>query len=169
MVTIMYTTYQWKFGELFIAMTPRGICRIEFSKQQNEESFVDSLKTLSQDHVHREDNQFRNLCSQLNSYFLGEKVIFDEPIDFLTGTIFQKKVWQKVSQIPYGQVITYGAIAKQIGNPKAVRAVGRANGANPIPILIPCHRVVAAGGKLGGYGGGLEIKEYLLRLEGAWG
>jgi len=167
MLEFMYTTYPWNFGKLYIAATPQGICKIEFSKVQTETMFVDALKSISHEEVNRKNHHFEKLCSKFDRYFAGEKMSFDEPLDFLIGTEFQKKVWQKVRQIPYGQVRTYGEIAAQIGNPKAVRAVGGANGANPIPILVPCHRVVAAGGKLGGYGGGLDVKEYLLRLEGA--
>jgi len=167
MLYVVYTTYPWKVGELLIAATPQGICQIEFGKLQTDEMFVNTLKSISDSQVSRQDRRFERLCLTFDRYFAGQKVTFNEPLDFLIGTEFQKKVWQEVSQIPYGQVRTYGEIAKEIGNPKAVRAVGGANGANPVPILVPCHRVVAAGGKLGGYGGGLDIKEYLLRLEGA--
>lgn len=169
MSEIVYTIYTWKFGELYLAATQKGICRIDFSRAQSEKDFVDALESMSAGNACRDDQYFGELRSELDRYFAGEKLIFNDPLDFLSGTDFQKKVWQAVAKIPYGQVRTYGDIAKTVGNPKAVRAVGGANGANPIPILVSCHRVVAAGGKLGGYGGGLDIKEYLLRLEGAWG
>jgi methylated-DNA-[protein]-cysteine S-methyltransferase len=84
-----------------------------------------------------------------------------------TGTEFNQRVWQELEKIPYGETISYGELARRLGKPKAARAVGTANGKNPIPIVIPCHRVVAAGGKLGGYGGGLPLKRRLLDLEAA--
>lgn len=101
---------------------------------------------------------------QLDAYFAGELKEFDLPI-FATGTPFQLMVWEELLRIEYGEVITYSEMARRIGKPKAARAVGNALGKNPIGIIIPCHRVVRAGGKLGGFGGGLRVKEYLLDLE----
>jgi methylated-DNA-[protein]-cysteine S-methyltransferase len=94
----------------------------------------------------------------------GKRTEFTFPIRF-EGSEFRQHVWRAVQAIPYGQTITYGELARRIGNPKAVRAVGTANGRNPLPLVIPCHRVVAAGGRLGGYGGGLRLKRRLLDLE----
>ena len=102
---------------------------------------------------------------ELSEYFAGLRREFSFPIN-PAGTTFQRRVWKALERIPYGTVSTYGDIARAIGNPKAPRAVGMANHHNPIPIVIPCHRVVAAGGKLGGYGGGVELKRKLLALEG---
>jgi methylated-DNA-[protein]-cysteine S-methyltransferase len=107
---------------------------------------------------------FSEATRQLLAYFAGELEDFDLPLAPL-GTAFQQKVWSELRNIPYGQTISYGELAGRIGNPKASRAVGLANGSNPIPIIIPCHRVIGANGKLTGYGGGLEIKEKLLALE----
>ena len=106
---------------------------------------------------------------QLREYFAGERWRFDLPLD-LTGTPFQTRVWRALEQIPYGETRSYRDIAEGIGAPAAVRAVGAANGANPIAIIVPCHRVVGAGGKLTGYGGGLPLKQSLLALEAknAW-
>jgi methylated-DNA-[protein]-cysteine S-methyltransferase len=102
--------------------------------------------------------------AQLRQYFAGRRSEFDLPLA-LRGTPFQLAVWRELQKVPYGQTISYGELARRIGNPKASRAVGSANGANQIPIVIPCHRVIAAGGKLGGFGGGLPVKEALLALE----
>ena len=102
---------------------------------------------------------------QLNEYFAGKRKTFSVKLDF-GGTPFQKKVWQAMLGIPFGETRTYGELAKQIGDPKAVRAVGAANGRNPISIIGPCHRVIGASGKLTGYAGGLAAKALLLRLEG---
>ena len=101
---------------------------------------------------------------QLRSYFAGELEQFDLPLA-PDGTSFQQKVWSELCEIPYGETISYGELARRIGNPNASRAVGLANGSNPIPIIIPCHRVIGSNGKLTGYGGGLPIKEKLLALE----
>ena len=103
---------------------------------------------------------------QLNEYFQGKRNSFSVPLDPI-GTEFQKDVWKALASIPYGQTRTYGDIAKQLGNPSAVRAVGAANGRNPISIILPCHRVIGASGDLTGFAGGLETKAYLLSLEGA--
>jgi methylated-DNA-[protein]-cysteine S-methyltransferase len=101
---------------------------------------------------------------QLREYFAGTRADFDLPLA-PEGTGFQRSVWKQLQAIPYGKTISYGELARRVGNPKASRAVGSANGKNPIPIVIPCHRVIAAGGKLGGFGGGLPTKEKLLALE----
>ena len=101
---------------------------------------------------------------QLNEYFAGQRTQFDLPLDF-EGTEFQKKIWQALLTIPFGETRSYKQIAEQVGNVKAVRAVGAANGRNPISIIAPCHRVVGANGKLVGFAGGLENKEILLKLE----
>lgn len=101
---------------------------------------------------------------QLNEYFSGQRQVFDLPLDF-EGTEFQQKVWQALLTIPFGETRSYKQIAEQLGNVKAVRAVGAANGKNPISIIAPCHRVVGANGKLVGFAGGLENKEILLKLE----
>ncbi|MEG2359645.1 methylated-DNA--[protein]-cysteine S-methyltransferase [Acinetobacter sp.] len=101
---------------------------------------------------------------QLNEYFAGQRRQFDLPLDF-EGTDFQQKVWQALLSIPFGETRSYKQIAEQIGNPKAVRAVGAANGKNPISIIAPCHRVIGASGKLVGFAGGLENKDILLKIE----
>lgn len=103
---------------------------------------------------------------QLREYFAGALRSFNLPI-LLEGTAFQKSVWEVLMDIPYGETISYGEQARRLGNPAAVRAVGLANGRNPVPIVVPCHRVIGANGMLTGYGGGLAIKEALLALEGS--
>ncbi len=101
---------------------------------------------------------------QLNEYFNGDRELFDIPVH-IEGTAFQKRVWDALTKIPYGDTISYKSLARWIKNPKAVRAVGSANGRNPLSIIVPCHRVIAADGSLGGYGGGLKTKSFLLDLE----
>ena len=106
------------------------------------------------------------LAEQIEAYLAGTRSDFDLPLDLEQGTPFQRRVWQALREIPYGRTITYGELARRVGAPGASRAVGSANGRNPFPLIIPCHRVVAAGGKLGGYsGGGPEVKQRLLEHE----
>jgi methylated-DNA-[protein]-cysteine S-methyltransferase len=107
----------------------------------------------------------REAVRQLTAYFAGELRAFDLPLD-MVGTEFQKRVWHELLTIPYGEIRSYRRVAHAIGAPHAVRAVGAANGANPIPIVVPCHRVIGSSGKLTGYGGGLPLKKRLLDLEG---
>jgi methylated-DNA-[protein]-cysteine S-methyltransferase len=105
-------------------------------------------------------------AGQLMEYFAGDRKEFDIPLE-LNGTPFQREVWTALAEIPYGQTVSYAELAEMVGRPKAFRAVGQANGSNPIPIVLPCHRVVASGGSIGGYGGGVSTKRRLLALEGA--
>lgn len=112
----------------------------------------------------KETPLIKETINQLEEYFSGKRKSFDLPFEF-KGTEFQKSVWNELLKIPYGETCSYGEIAKRIGNPKASRAIGMANNRNPISIIIPCHRVIGASGKLVGYGGGLDIKEILLNLE----
>ncbi|MDF1721603.1 MAG: methylated-DNA--[protein]-cysteine S-methyltransferase [Minwuia sp.] len=116
----------------------------------------------------RSDAPFVEATAQLRAYFARETDTFDLPLT-LHGTAFQKRVWTLLQAIPFGQTTTYGALARQLDAPRSSRAVGTANGANPLPIIIPCHRVVGSNGALTGFGGGLETKQFLLRHEGATG
>jgi O-6-methylguanine DNA methyltransferase len=108
---------------------------------------------------------FAQPIEQLEEYFAGRRLVFRLPLDLDQGTPFQRRVWKALLDIPYGTTVTYKDVAAAIGQPSAVRAVGSANGSNPIPIVVPCHRVIAAGGKIGGYGGGIPVKTKLLDIE----
>jgi len=132
-----------------VEWTSRGVCRVKFVRQRPQGRLPYHLQ------------------EQLDRYFAGQPVRFRVPLDLRAGTSFQQKVWQALRRIPYGQTRSYAWVARQIGSPKAVRAVGAACGANPVPILIPCHRVVRSDGSLGGFSGGLARKRALLRLENA--
>ena len=114
----------------------------------------------------QEDAVLRQAKQQLSEYFAGQRKQFDIPLA-AGGTEFQQAVWESLRRIPYGELCSYGDIARKIGRPKAVRAVGAANGRNPIPIIVPCHRVIGSNGTLTGFGGGLALKRELLALEGA--
>lgn len=107
---------------------------------------------------------FAAVIAQLDEYFAGERTVFDVPVE-LHGTPFQRQVWRALCDIPYGRTISYGELARRIDNPSAVRAVGLANGRNPVSVIVPCHRVIGADGSLTGYGGGVERKRRLLDLE----
>jgi methylated-DNA-[protein]-cysteine S-methyltransferase len=117
------------------------------------------------DHGSRDDRQSGAVIEQLAAYFAGELKDFDVPLA-MGGTPFQQTVWRELTGIPYGETVSYGELAERLGQPNAARAVGLANGKNPISIIVPCHRVVGAGGSLTGYGGGLPRKRYLLDFEG---
>jgi methylated-DNA-[protein]-cysteine S-methyltransferase len=111
---------------------------------------------------------FEEAVAQINAYFRGERRDFDLPLS-PAGTEFQRSVWNALCRIPYGRTISYGELAKRLGKPTASRAVGAANGRNPLPIVVPCHRVIGSNGRLTGYYGGTHLKEFLLKLEGALG
>lgn len=112
-----------------------------------------------------ENNTIYRCKIQLDEYFNGNRTDFDLEIKFLQGTDFQKKVWNELRKIPYGETISYKELAERIGNPKACRAVGGANNKNPLGIIVPCHRVIGANGKMVGYAEGIDKKEFLLKLE----
>ena len=108
---------------------------------------------------------FEKLVKRFHAYFSGKNVKFDDPLDYGDATPFQRSIWEATKKIPYGKTHTYTWVAAQAGNPKAVRAAGQALGQNPLPIIVPCHRVTSTGGGLGGFTGGLATKKYLLKLE----
>ena len=148
-----YTYMESPIGPLLLAGNEDGLWKIGFPNRQESTSDW------------REDAQpFRETARQLAAYFAGELREFDLPVK-MEGTPFQLSVWRALRDIPYGETISYGELARRIGNPKGSRAVGLANGANPIPIVVPCHRVIGSNGKLTGFGGGLPTKERLLALE----
>lgn len=151
------------FGRVFLARTERGLCRVSFRKREDRLlSELESRALLPEMAPSRLDRERR----ELEQYFRGRRRGFDLAIDLRWGTEFQKDVLRAASEIPFGSLLSYSELAKRIHRPKAQRAVGSALGKNPIAIVIPCHRVVASGGKLGGYTGGLDIKRTLMGIEG---
>lgn len=152
-----YKTMESPVGPLLIAGDEDGLKFIIFA---TEKRAADPAPNWEES----ESSLIREAVRQLKAYFSEELTSFDLPLA-PSGTPFQMAVWRELRQIPYGKVISYGELAKRLGKSRAVRAVGAANGANPIPIVIPCHRVIGSNGKLTGYGGGLHIKEALLALE----
>jgi len=164
--TVYYTSMRSPVGRLFIAATDAGLVRVAFDA--SETSFVADLRRQLKMNVVKSAEKMAASVSQLEAYFAGKRRAFDIPVDLSQATPFQRSVLMAARSVAPGQVTTYGAIAQRIGQPKASRAVGQALGHNPVPIVIPCHRVVQSGGGLGGYSGGLKIKERLLELEGAY-
>ncbi len=153
---LSFFKYPSPVGLLDIYFTSRGIIRIEFGKSEENKN---------NQYIREQDYSVYCLAyKQLNEYFTGKRRVFKLPLE-LEGTSFQKTVWQKLKQIPFGETRSYGFIARAIGNPGAARAVGMANNKNPIPIIVPCHRVIGSDGKLTGYGGGLKVKKWLLNHE----
>lgn len=143
-------------GTLMLAGDEAGLRHIIFEKKKNKFAIGTQWK--------KNLKFFAPVKKQLQAYFKGELKHFDLPLAPV-GTAFQLKVWQALRAIPYGELVSYKTIAEAIGNPKAVRAVGGANGKNPIPIIVPCHRVIGSDGSLTGFGGGLNIKKRLIDLE----
>lgn len=135
------------------------------NKLSAQSQFIDSAHLL--DTTEQNARVLSTTITQLKEYFDGQRQVFDVPINISMGTPFQQKVWQALRQIPYGQTISYAKLASKIDNPNAFRACANANGKNPISLIIPCHRVIASDGSLGGYTGGLDIKQTLLAIEKA--
>jgi methylated-DNA-[protein]-cysteine S-methyltransferase len=141
-------------GVLRLVSIDGQLARIEFENQHSDDG-----------HRENRDDVLGECARQLTEYFAGRRREFSLPLD-PGGTPFQQSVWQQLRGIPYGEARTYRDIARAIGKPSAVRAVGAANGRNPLPIVVPCHRVIGSNGQLTGFAGGLEAKAFLLRLEG---
>jgi methylated-DNA-[protein]-cysteine S-methyltransferase len=154
-------------GPLFIAASDAGVCEIGFGIHETESVFQHHLQERGYRPV-ADWNAIAGVARQLREYFGGERDRFEVPLDFSGVTPFTRSVLTATAQVPFGQLSTYRDIAQQVGRPSATRAVGNALGRNPIPVIVPCHRVVRSDHSLGGYTGGLEIKERLLSLEGVY-
>lgn len=166
MTTWYTTTVESPCGPLFCVVGEDGaVVRIEFENGRESQKLA---RRLAEEGIEIAEDSERTaeVRRQLEEYFAGERETFDLPLA-PRGTAFEKSVWNELSRIPYGETRSYAEIARAIGRPGAARAVGRANGANPIPIVVPCHRVIGANGSLTGFGGGLEVKSLLLEIEGA--
>jgi O-6-methylguanine DNA methyltransferase len=190
---IHYTNFASPVGPLLVAASPKGLVLLEFSGHRRQRpgmperllplpanpqsmaagasvgaaaSVSARLRANPQSLVESTEN-LRPYLDQLRQYFAGERREFTLPLD-LHGTEFQLRCWHALLEIGYGEIRTYAQLARTVDSPIGFRAVGAANGANPVSIIVPCHRVIASDGTLGGYGGGLEVKEKLLRLEGVW-
>jgi len=147
---VVHGTMDSPIGRLRLSASPQGLRSIDFAAGDAAKAPVDAT--------------LRRAITQLREYFAGQRRAFDLALD-PQGTEFQRQVWQALVAIPYGETTSYGELARRIGRPAAVRAVGAANGRNPLPIIVPCHRVIGSDGSLTGYAGGLAIKRALLDLE----
>ena len=152
-------------GRLLVGVSEQGLCRVQFDPEPEQE--LERLARLFGPRVLRSSRPVERARRELDEYFSGRRRDFDLELDLRATPEFHRRVLAQLRGVRYGETTTYGALAKQVGAPRAARAVGTAMNRNPLPIVLPCHRVVGASGSLTGYGGGLERKEWLLRLEGA--
>jgi methylated-DNA-[protein]-cysteine S-methyltransferase len=166
LLDVAYTTTDSPFGPLLLATTPRGLVRVGMPNQDFDE-LLEELAARVSPRVLELPSQLDESRRQLDRYFHSDLREFELPLDWRLTTGFRRRVLRATNRIPYGQTRSYMQMAKSAGNERAVRAAGTALGSNPIPIVVPCHRVLRTGGGLGGYGGGLEMKQSLLTLEGS--
>jgi methylated-DNA-[protein]-cysteine S-methyltransferase len=164
---VVYAPVSSPFGELLLATTQRGLVRLAFP-EENVDSVLERIARRVSPRIVEAPARLESARRELEEYFAGSRQRFDLALDWsLVGGPFGRKVLRVTSEIPYGGVLSYGEVAADAGSPRGSRAAGNALGSNPIPIVVPCHRVLHSGGGLGGYGGGLERKRWLLELEGA--
>ena len=167
LLDVAYAVLDSPVGPLLAAGTKRGLVEIGFSADENLDWMLERLAATVSPRVLEAPARLDPARRELDEYFSGKRERFDLPLDWSLSKGFTRRVLRATARVPYGQVSTYRAVAGAAGNVRAVRAAGNALGANPIPIVVPCHRILRTGGALGGYGGGVERKEFLLRLEGA--
>jgi methylated-DNA-[protein]-cysteine S-methyltransferase len=165
LLDVAYDLVDTPIGTLLIAATERGFCRIAYDAEPEQE--LDGLARAFGVRVLRSAPPIDPARRQLDEYFEGHRERFELPLDIAVLADFNRRVLGELARVPYGEVVTYGELAARSARPRAARAVGTVMNRNPLPIVLPCHRVIGANGKLVGYGGGLERKEALLRLEGA--
>ncbi len=159
-----YTVFKTRWGWMGVSYTEKGLLALTLPKESVEEA-VRSLEQESKGPLKPGNGPRKRLQKKFETYFSGKPVTFDEPLDLERATPFQREVWKALQAIPWGRLRSYKEIAEAIGRPTAPRAVGQAVGSNPLPIIIPCHRVIAHDGSLGGYAAGLGWKKKLLALE----
>ena len=166
LLDVAYTTIDSPFGPLLAASTERGLVRLAFPEEP-EDSVLERLSARISPRILRAPGRFDAVARELDEYFAGRRRAFDTELDWSLIGPFGRRVLGVAAAIPYGGVLSYAEVALEAGSPRGSRAAGNALGSNPIPIVVPCHRVLRTGGALGGYGGGLERKRWLLELEGA--
>jgi methylated-DNA-[protein]-cysteine S-methyltransferase len=165
LLDVAYELHDSPVGTLFVAVTPRGVCEIHYDADPQVEA--ERLARLFGSRVLRSPRPTDDARRQLDEYFAGERRDFDLPVDLSAARDFGRAVLEQLARVPYGELTTYGTLAAQAGRPRAARAVGTVMNRNPVPIVLPCHRVVGSSGSLVGYAGGLDRKRTLLELEGA--
>ena len=166
LLDVAYDLVDTPIGKLFVATTERGLCRIVYDAEPAQE--IELLARRFGNRVLRSAAPIDPARRELDEYFERRRTRFDLQIDLAVVADFNRRVLDELAQVPYGEVVTYGELAARAAHPRAARAVGTVMNRNPLPIVLPCHRVIGANGKLTGYGGGLHRKEALLRLEGSW-
>ena len=165
-MTLHVSRFTTPLGQMVAAVNHAGALRLlEFAAPRGEASLLTEARR-SKETIVEDDGRCADVAEAIGAYFRGERVTFSVPLA-ARGTPFQQRVWAELCRIPFGTTLSYRELAERIGNPTAVRAVGSANGSNPVCIIVPCHRVIGANGSLTGYGGGIERKAKLLALEGA--
>ena len=162
---VAYTVEPSPLGDLMLAITPRGLLKISYADIYPTDAALEDISERVSPRVLEDPAALDDVRRQLDEYFAGHRHQFDLPLDRVLMRGFGRRVLDRTARIPYGQVATYGEVARDIGSPRASRATGNALGANPIPIVVPCHRVIRSGGVIGNYGGGPERKIQLLELE----
>ena len=167
LLDVAYGSLGSPLGELTVFVTPRGLLRVAYASELVDSILADVAARVSP-RILRAPARTDAARRELDDYFAGTRRSFDLPIDWSLVRGFAIGVLRATAAVPFGQVTTYGGVARSAGSPRAARAAGNALGSNPIPIVVPCHRVLHADGGLGGYSGGLDRKRFLLRLEGVW-
>jgi methylated-DNA-[protein]-cysteine S-methyltransferase len=165
LVDVAYTTLDSPLGELLLAATPRGLVRIAYLSETNRDHVLEELAHTVSPRVLTAPKRLDPVLLELDEYFARQRTEFDLPLDWRLSRGFTRRVLRATARIPYGHTTSYAQMAAAAGSPRGSRAAGNALGANPIPIVVPCHRVLRTGGALGGYGGGVARKETLLTLE----
>jgi methylated-DNA-[protein]-cysteine S-methyltransferase len=166
LLDVAYATVDSPLGPLVVAATSRGLVRVAYTDPQTGAAVLEELARKVSPRVLEAPARLDDVRRELDEYFEGRRTEFDLPIDWALTHGFTSRVLQATARIAFGSTSTYAGVAGEAGSPRAVRAAGNALGANPIPVVVPCHRVLRTGGAIGGYTGGVERKEYLLRLEG---
>jgi methylated-DNA-[protein]-cysteine S-methyltransferase len=167
LIDVAYTSVDSPLGPLVVAATPKGLVRVSYTEFRGEDEVLEELAARVSPRVLEAPARLDPVRRELDEYFEGNRQDFEVPIDWSYLAGFTREVLRATARIGFGEVSSYAGVAAEAGSPRAVRAAGNALGSNPMPVVVPCHRVLRSGGKLGGYTGGLERKEFLLRLEGA--
>jgi methylated-DNA-[protein]-cysteine S-methyltransferase len=166
LLDVAYRTVDSPVGELLLAVTPAGLVRVAFALEGHDAALEQLARTVSP-RILRAPRRLDGLAHQLDEYFAGRRRTFDVPLDLRLAAGFRREVLGHLSEVPYGRTVSYTELATASGRPRAVRAAASACATNPVPVVVPCHRVLRSDGSLGGYLGGLDVKRTLLALESA--
>ena len=166
MEKVFCTNFDSKIGTIYVASTKKGVCKISIPGQSKKEFQSWLQKHFIGAEIVESNTRNKKIIDELNRYFDRRLVKFHSRLHFV-GSAFQKQAWRQIRKVRYGTTVSYKDLARRLGNPEAFRAVGRANASNPLPIVVPCHRVVGSRDDMVGYAAGIKTKEFLLRLEGA--